>query len=104
MSVVTVPTAPPAPGAAPPLARWLIVVRRDQPGLYASLRARFDDIRLVDVILDRRERERRGAARSVRADRRRGQRRRPPTPAERDHWYTFGYRMVAAPAVSAEIL
>jgi hypothetical protein len=75
-------------------ARWLIVVQRDQPDLFRHLAARFDDVAFIEVILDRRQSERRGTAAPVAADRRRAERRQTPPPDEREHWAVFGYRLV----------
>jgi hypothetical protein len=85
------------PAQAP--SRWLVVVRRDEPGLYAYLARGFEGIALVDVILDRREGEGprvNGLAAGATGAR---DRRRPATARERSRWTSFGYRMVAPPPV-----
>lgn len=74
--------------------RWLVVVRREEPGLYVSLRRRFEGILWVEVIVDRRMGERRGRSAAVSTDRRRADRRWPLVPQERDRWQSFGYRLV----------
>lgn len=68
-------------------ARWVVVVRRDQPGLYRYLRQEFEGIGLVDVILDRRQRDAPWP----------GERRRPATSKEWTRWRSFGYRVVPRP-------
>jgi hypothetical protein len=57
------------------MARHLFVVSRDHPRLYEYLIERFQDDRDVEVILDRRVRERRQNSTAADADRRRGDRR-----------------------------
>ncbi len=74
--------------------RWLIVVERDHADLYQHLKQRFRDIGFVQVIVDRREGDRRRRRLRVERDRRRADRRHPPTAKERDHWRLFGYRLV----------
>jgi hypothetical protein len=79
-------------------ARWLLVVDPGQLDLYQHLAARFDGIDFLEVIVDRRKGERREVHRDwdarVAADRRRADRRRPPTPKEREQWALFGYRLI----------
>ncbi len=75
-------------------ARWLIVVQREQAGLYQHLEARFREIAFVHMILDRRQGERRRQEQGVAADQRRGDRRQPPSAKEREQWALFGYRLV----------
>jgi hypothetical protein len=58
-------------------ARWLIVVRRDKPEIYADLRRSFELDGRVEVVLDGRHGERRVQQLPVKADRRRRDRRRP---------------------------
>ncbi len=48
----------------------------------------------MEVVLDRRGAERRRRPAPVDAERRRGDRRRPTVPGERQHWLAFGYRLV----------
>lgn len=69
-------------------ARWLVVVRRDQPGLYHYLRQEFEGIGLVDVILDRRQGDAPWAGEA------RAERRRPATLKEGTRWRSFGYQVV----------
>lgn len=91
--------------------RWIIVVRRDKPGLYEHMRQSYEGDARVEVLLDRR----RGTAIEIpveadvrRADRRMGDRRsgaggdrrqaqrRQPLPAsQHDFWATEGFFMVA---------
>lgn len=81
------------PGPPPP--QWLFIVRRDQEALYAHLRQAFAGSRVVQVILDRRQGDRRRQAQPVGEDRRRGDRRWPMmSPAERDLWEQVGLRLV----------
>lgn len=82
----------PVPGT-----RWLIVIRRDQPPLFRLLDRHFAEDPRVEVILDRRERERRRATAAVATERRRSDRRQTMTGRERDIWNTFGYRLVVQP-------
>jgi len=70
-----------APGALMPaggVPRWLVVVCRDRPEVHARLRRSFDRSPLVEVLLDRRQAERRRASAAVSRDRRRVDRRQPP--------------------------
>ena len=79
-------------------ARWLLVVHPGQLDLYDHLAARFGGIDFLEVIVDRRKGERREIhqARDARVgpELRRADRRRPPTPKEREQWALFGYRLV----------
>lgn len=68
--------------------QWLIVVRRDQSGLYTSLRARFAPNRQVQVILDRRHDEPTPPSRSA------ANRRASLTGSERAVWEDLGFRVV----------
>jgi len=79
----------PAPGT-----RWLIVVRQDQRPLFRLLDRHFAEDARVEVILDRRERERQQSALPVAAERRRADRRESLSARERDIWNTFGYRLI----------
>ncbi len=56
---------------------WVIVVRRDRPEVYTRLQRSFAGSPLVEVILERRERERRRGANPADTDRRRADRRQP---------------------------
>jgi hypothetical protein len=80
--------------AGPALARWLIVVRREQAALFRHLAERFTDVAFVEVVLDRRHADRRRTARPVEEERRRAERRAPPAAPDREHWRVFGYRLV----------
>ena len=87
-------------------ARWLFVVQRDQPNLRQHLEQRFQDIAFVQVVLDRREGERRGRGRRIGAEQRERERRWPPTARECEQWQLFGYRLVyrgepASPTVTS---
>jgi hypothetical protein len=79
----------------------IFVVRRDRPDLYEHLRARFGTT--SQVILDRRNGDRRCAVTPVTADRRRADRRQSPTHAERAVWEDAGYCVVFQP-VTASVL
>jgi hypothetical protein len=74
--------------------QYLIVVQRSEPDLYERLRRRFHDLDFVDVLLDRRQLERRRCRGSVRTERRRGDRRQPLTSQERERWIALGYLLV----------
>jgi hypothetical protein len=58
--------------------RGLLIVARDQPALWQSLKAAFGDSEGVTVLLDRRQADRRRGGQSVTADRRRVERRSLP--------------------------
>jgi hypothetical protein len=76
--------------------RWLVVVRSDEPDLYEFLRRRFQAMRSVEVILDRRQTERRrDSAKLTPADRRKQPRRHPLTGEERKWWKLAAFRIVA---------
>lgn len=75
---------------------WLIVVRRDEPELYDYLRRRFQGMRSVEVILDRRAGERRRSDQRPLAQERRMRPRRQRLSAEdRDWWRLAGFRVIA---------
>jgi hypothetical protein len=87
-------------------ARWLFVVQRAQPDLCQHLEQRFEDIAFVQVVLDRRQGERRGRGRRIGAEQRGRERRWLPTARERERWQFFGYRLVyrgepASPTVTS---
>ncbi|MGH7318879.1 MAG: hypothetical protein ACRELA_04530, partial [Candidatus Rokuibacteriota bacterium] len=63
-------------------AQWLIIVHRDKPDLYAKLRQSFNGASLVDVMFDRRQGDRRREREGTPTDRRRRDRRRPPSHRE----------------------
>ena len=75
-------------------AHWLLVVHPGQLDLYDHLTQRFGGIDFLEVIVDRRKGKRRHVDARVAADLRRADRRRPPTPKEREQWALFGYRLV----------
>lgn len=70
-----------------PPPRWLLVVRRDRPRLYANLRESLADQPEVEVILDRRQGEDGRPAGHP-------ERRAAWGPRERDQWETLGFRLV----------
>lgn len=76
------------------LPQWLIVVRRERRDLYESLRRGFASDPRVDVILDRRQAERRATEAGAETDRRRRQRRKPLTSGERAVWDTVGFQLI----------
>jgi hypothetical protein len=78
----------------PAPARYLIVVQRGETDLYEHLRRRFHEIEFVEVLLDRRQAERRRRRGSVAGERRQADRRQPLTAREREHWVALGYRLV----------
>ena len=92
------------------LPRWVIIARRDRPGLYEHLRESYEGDARVEVIFDRRLaastkmpaeadtrraerriRDRRGAAQG---DRRQAARRQPLAPSQHAFWVTEGFFMV----------
>jgi hypothetical protein len=77
---------------SPAAQRIVLIVRRDQPELYARMRGRYGDVALV--ILDRRHPERRGQRLAVERDRRRGDRRQPWTAETLKRWSLLGYRLL----------
>ncbi len=92
------------------LPRWIIIVRRDKPGLYEHLRESYEGDARVEVILDRRlaastempaEANARRAERRIRdrraaaqGDRRQAARRQPLALSQHDFWVTEGFFMV----------
>jgi hypothetical protein len=76
-----------------PLNRLIVVVRRDQPELYARMRELYGDVAVV--ILDRRRAARRRPRVAGDDDRqRRGDRRDPWTAADMKRWRVLGYRLI----------
>jgi hypothetical protein len=76
-----------------PFPRWLIVVQRDKRDLYSNLRQSFEADGRVEVILDRRQADRRAEGGPVGAERRRQQRRKALTAREVDIWQNLGFRL-----------
>lgn len=74
--------APGAPMPAGGVPHWLVVVCRDRPEVHARLRRSFDRSPLVEVLVDRRQAERRRARAAVSRDQRRVDRRQPPRPGD----------------------
>ena len=70
----------------------LFIVRRDRPDLYEHLRARFGAT--SQVILDRRNGDRRQASTRVTADRRWKDRREPVSRTERTSWENAGHYLI----------
>ena len=70
-----------SPGAQPTrdTVRYLIIVARDQPDLWRSLKEHFAASEDVELILDRRQEERRQRVHTHEPDRRARDRRRPPS-------------------------
>jgi hypothetical protein len=80
---------------AKPPPQWLFIVRRDQEALYRHLSEAFARSTVVQVILDRRQGERRSEDVPVGVERRRGDRRWPSmNPAEQELWQVAGFRLV----------
>jgi len=73
---------------------WLIIVRRDQDRLYHHLRQAFESDPRVTVIKDRRHADRRRQAVPVGTDRRRSDRRLPPTVREKKIWQSLRFRLI----------
>lgn len=82
-----------------PVARWLIVVRRDKPDLYHNLCSAFEGVPQMAVILDRREGERRREISPGKDDQRRAPRRSPLTVEELELWETIGFRLIPPPVL-----
>jgi hypothetical protein len=75
--------------------RWLVVVRRDRPGLHPAVRTRSGEP-LCLVVVDRRRADRRrgGPPVGTATDRRRGERRQALTTREAEQWLRAGCRLV----------
>lgn len=73
---------------------YLVIVRRDEPELFAYLQAHFTEPD-VTVLLDRRRGERRRGRDPGVAGERRRQERRAPAPADDPLWQ-FGFRVAVA--------
>jgi hypothetical protein len=84
----------PSPPDPVPPCYWLLVVRRDAYPLFWHLRACLEDVPGVAVILDRRFRDRRHAARPASSDRRAVARRDPPGEGEAARLWRLGVRIV----------
>ncbi len=65
--------------------RWLIVIQRDKPGLYANLRESLASNAEVEIVLDRRQTETPPTVE---------RRRTAVPPAARDLWETLGLRVI----------
>ena len=70
--------------------RWLFIIRRDRPKLYANLRQSFEGMSAVEVILDRRE----AGNGPPEGDPASGDRRAPLSQLEQEQWLTLGFRLV----------
>jgi hypothetical protein len=70
--------------------RWLVVVRRDRPDVYALLRRSFEPDRRVSVIMDRRRANRRAESAWAGGERRRRQRRQPLREPDQATWEIAG--------------
>jgi hypothetical protein len=73
--------------------RWLMVVARDRPRLYANLRESFEGNPLVAVIVDRRQADPGGAA-ATPADEAQIRRRQPLSPEQTGTWLQLGFILV----------
>jgi len=71
-----------------------LIVRRDLDERYHDFLQAFARVRGLDLIVDRRQRERRQRAASVEHDRRTGERRGPPP----DSWQTADFIIVEPPS------
>jgi len=78
--------------AVPP--RWLIVVQRHKRDIYANLCESFELDERVDVILDRRQADRRGERVPVEPDQRQRERRTPPPGEELAFWENAGFCLI----------
>jgi len=72
-------------------AQWLVIVRRDQPGLYRHLLEEFEGIGLIEVIFDRRRGEDVVAPWLTTAF---DERRRVASSKELVRWRSVGYQVV----------
>ena len=72
----------------------MVVVRRDRLAMHASLRRSFEPDQRVEVILDRRQTNRRVRTEAMPTDRRRQQRRQPPTATEAASWEVAGASLI----------
>jgi CheY-like chemotaxis protein len=81
------------PTASPRPPRWLIIVQRDRPHLYRDLHQSFAADGRVQVILDRRQDDRRREVAGVGPDRRRRQRRTGLTARDAELWEHLGLRL-----------
>jgi hypothetical protein len=77
---------------SPSARRILLVVRRNEPEMYALMRERYRGVAFV--ILDRRHSERRRRQLPVEPDLRRRDRRRPWTTEALKHFDRLGYRLL----------
>ena len=73
--------------------RWLMVVARDRPRLYANLRESFEGNPLVAVIVDRRQADPDGTA-AVPTDEAQIRRRQPLSPEQTGTWHQLGFILV----------
>jgi len=78
--------------ATKPDAQWLLIVSTKSRALFQYLSRSFKDVPTVEVILDRREGERRGRSAGPTAERRRGERR--STTGQRERYPLLGYVLV----------
>jgi hypothetical protein len=78
--------------ATKPDAQWLLIVSTKSRALFQYLSRSFKDVPTVEVILDRREGERRGRSAGPAAERRRGERR--STTGQRERYPLLGYVLV----------
>ena len=73
---------------------WLIVVRQDRRELYASLREGFQGDERVEVLLDRRQGDRRTKKPRAQPERRGASRRRSLSAKEAALWESAGFRIL----------
>ena len=76
--------------ATKPAAQWLLIVSTKSRALFDYLSSSFRDVPTVQVILDRREGERRGRSAQTAAERRRSDRR----VSRRDRFPLLGYALI----------
>ena len=86
--------------ATKPAAQWLLIVSTKSRTLFEYLSRSFRDVPTVEVILDRRQGERRGRAAQTGSERRRGERR--VKGGQRERYPLLGYVLIRRNGAAAE--
>ncbi len=71
------------------MSEYMLIVAREQPQVYDHLKQLFSGVEKVQVILDRRQGERRRGNEPHEPERRQAQRRRDPGSHPRSDWFVF---------------
>jgi hypothetical protein len=71
------------------MGQYLLIVPRDRRDLYEYLKLRFSEVDNFEVILDRRQADRRQRGEPSEPERRRAERRRPPDSYRRTDWFVI---------------